>query len=321
MAMDMAAPTPPPSPSDKRYEYFAFISYKHEDVRAARTLQHRLETYRIPSIILKEAPHLPRNIRPVFRDQTDISAGPLLENLRKELEDSRYLIVICSPAAAKSPWVNREIEHFIAMGRGDRIIPFVVAGEPNAKNPAQECFPAALRGGESEMLGINANELGGEQAVVKVVAKLLGLKFDRLWDRHRRRRRRQTIGRGFVAVSFLFAAAVGGFFTWDYYRTKVAYYADYVEVWGVPRGLGELSLDKVRQRATSWKLDSSRYRLNRASYVNGSGAVRASADSEDADRPVDRTFHYRDRASENRDDHNALDFTIEYSPTGKERRR
>ena len=32
-----------------------------------------------------------------------------------------------------------------------------------------------------------------EKAFVKVVAKLLGLKFDQLWDRHRRRQRRQRL--------------------------------------------------------------------------------------------------------------------------------
>ena len=133
---------------DKRYEYFAFISYKHEDMRWAKWLQQQIETYRLPAIIRKQAPHLPKQIRPVFRDQTDISTGPLLENLRQELRDSRFLIVLCSPAAAKSEWVNREVQHFIDMGRAERIIPFVVAGAPNAANPEEECFPAILRGAE-----------------------------------------------------------------------------------------------------------------------------------------------------------------------------
>ena len=75
----------------------AFISYKHEDMRWAKWLQQQIETYRLPGIIRKQAPHLPKHIRPVFRDQTDISTGPLLQNLRQELEDSRYLIVLCSP--------------------------------------------------------------------------------------------------------------------------------------------------------------------------------------------------------------------------------
>ena len=66
---------------EKRFEYVAFISYKREDVAWAKWLQQRLETYRLPSVIRQEAPHLPKHIRPVFRDQTDIGAGPLLESL------------------------------------------------------------------------------------------------------------------------------------------------------------------------------------------------------------------------------------------------
>ena len=198
--MDSTTGTSRDSSDDKRYEYFAFISYKHEDMRWAKWLQQQIETYRLPGIIRKQAPHLPKHIRPVFRDQTDISTGPLLQNLRQELQDSRFLIVLCSPAAAKSEWVNREVQHFIDMGRADRIIPFVVAGTPNAANPEEECFPAILRGAERSMLGVSVPELGKEKAFVKVVAKLLGLKFDQLWDRHRRRQRRQRLFRGLMAA-------------------------------------------------------------------------------------------------------------------------
>ena len=301
------------SPADKRYEYFAFISYKHEDMRWAKWLQQQIETYRLPAIIRKQAPHLPKQIRPVFRDQTDISTGPLLQNLRQELQDSRFLIVLCSPAAAKSEWVNREVQHFIDMGRAERIIPFVVAGAPNAANPDEECFPAILRGAERSMLGVSVPELGKEKAFVKVVAKLLGLKFDQLWDRHRRRQRRQRLFRGLTAAMLFLAAAIGGFAYWDYYRTKVAYYADYVECRGVPQGLGALSAAQVQRRNLSWKFASSRRRADRVCSVNGSGSVRQPTDTEDADRPADRFFHYRDDG--------ALEYTNEFMATGKELRK
>ena len=311
--MDSTTGTSRDSSDDKRYEYFAFISYKHEDMRWAKWLQQQIETYRLPAIIRKQAPHLPKHIRPVFRDQTDISTGPLLQNLRQELQDSRYLIVLCSPAAAKSEWVNREVQHFIDMGRADRIIPFVVAGTPNASNPDEECFPAILRGEERAMLGVSVPELGKEKAFVKVVAKLLGLKFDQLWDRHRRRQRRQRLFRGLTAVAVLLAAAIGGLAYWDYYRTKVAYYADYVECRGVPQGIGELSAAQVQRRHLSWKFESSRYRVDRVRSINGSGSGCQPTDTEDADRPADRTFHYRDDG--------ALEYTIEFTATGKELRK
>ena len=307
--MDSAAGASRDSAEDKRYEYFAFISYKHEDMRWAKWLQQQIETYRLPAIIRKQAPHLPKQIRPVFRDQTDISTGPLLQNLRQELQDSRYLIVLCSPAAAKSEWVNREVQHFIDMGRAERIIPFVVAGTPNAANPEEECFPAILRGAEQSMLGVSVPELGKEKAFIKVVAKLLGLKFDQLWDRHRRRQRRQRLVRGLTAAVLFLAVASGGFAYWDYYRTKIAYYADYVQCRGVPQGIGPLSAAQVQRRHRSWKFESSRHRPDRVSSINGSGRP---TDTEDADRPADRSFHYRDNGD--------LEYTIELAPTGKELR-
>ncbi len=300
------------SSADKRYEYFAFISYKHEDMRWAKWLQQQIETYRLPTIIRKQAPHLPRHIRPVFRDQTDISTGPLLQSLRQELQDSRFLIVLCSPAAAKSEWVNREVQHFLDMGRANRIIPFMVAGTPNAANPEEECFPAILRGAEESLLGVSVEELGKEKAVVKVVAKLLGLKFDRLWDRHRRRQRQQRLLRGLMAAALFLAAAMGGFAYWDYHRTKVAYYADYVECRGVPQGIGELSAAQVQRRHLSWKFESSRYRVDRVCSVNGSGSWPPAHEHGRRRSPADRSFHYRDNG--------ALEYAIEFAATGKELR-
>ena len=96
------------------------------------------------------------------------------------------------------------------------------------------------------MLGVSVEELGKEKAVVKIVAKLLGLKFDQLWDRHRRRQRQQRLLRGLMATVLFLAAAVGGLRYWDYHRTKVAYYADYVECRGVPQGIGKLSPAQVQ---------------------------------------------------------------------------
>ena len=127
------------------FEYYAFISYSRKDEKWAKWLPNRLESYRIPSVIRKEVPRLPKQVRPIFRDKTDINAGVLETSLREELARSKYLIIISSPESAKSDWVGREISAFIEMGRADCIIPFIVDGEPNSQNPARECFPPVLR--------------------------------------------------------------------------------------------------------------------------------------------------------------------------------
>ena len=172
-------------------------------------------------------------------------------------------------------------------------------------------FPSALRGGDETMLGVSVEELGKEKAVVKVVAKLLGLKFDRLWDRHRRRQRQQRIVRGLMAAALFLAAAIGGFAYWDYHRTKIAYYADYVECRGVPQGIGELK--PRRSSAAISRGNSSLPATAPTAFAASTAAARRQPDdTEDADRPADRTFHYRDNG--------ALEYAIDFTPTGKELR-
>ena len=169
-------------------EYFAFISYKREDEKWARWLQHKLEHYRLPVKIKKENPSLPNSIRPVFKDTSELAAGVLVDEINDALKKSKFLIVICSPRAAQSEWVEKEVQTFINSGRKNNIIPFIISGTPFSKEPDEECFPSALINlkPEEELIGINVNETGRDPAFVKVVAHMLGLKFDSLWQRHER---------------------------------------------------------------------------------------------------------------------------------------
>ena len=179
-------------PSVSDYKYYAFISYKREDEEWAKWLQHKLEHYKLPSN-LNGRDDLPKEIRPVFKDTTELNPGNLPQQIHDALEQSRYLIVICSPRSAKSEWVNREVETFIGKGRTDKIIPFIIEGSAFSKNPDTECFPKALRDlpAEQEILGANINELGRDAAAVKVVAQMFGLKFDELWQRFEREQRKK----------------------------------------------------------------------------------------------------------------------------------
>ena len=174
-------------------KYFAFISYMRKDEKWAQWLQHELEHYRLPLNIRQANTDMPKEIRPVFKDTTDLSAGILVEEIQQALEQSKFLIVICSPRSSKSEWVGKEVQSFIDMGRSKYIIPFIVGGKPYADNSEEECFPLALRllSDEKELLGVNINEAGREAAVVKTVAHMFGLEFDTLWQRRERERRRK----------------------------------------------------------------------------------------------------------------------------------
>lgn len=250
------------------FQYYAFISYKRDDERWAKWLQNSLERYKLPTVIRKESPRLPKKIRPVFRDKTDIGAGVLEQSIGSELLSSRFLIVVCSPRAVKSDWVGREIETFASFGRAENILPFIVDGVPYS-NDSNECLPAAIRAITPELLGVNVNELGRSKAIVKVVARILGLRFDSLWQRHRRRmRRHKTVAA--ICGALAVAAVV---WAWDFNRTKCDYYADMVEYadgW-LPRGVVPVAKSQIAIRNSHYRFESRRGKLRKVVYANSAG--------------------------------------------------
>ena len=177
---------------EQNKEYYAFISYKREDEKWAKWLQDKLEHYKFPTN-LNGRTDLPRNIRPTFRDVTDMTPGLLAEKIDTALRDSEWLIVICSPRSAKSPWVCKEAQTFIDLGRADHIIPFVIEGNPFSSDTATECYPEALLNltGSKELLATNINEMGRDAAAIKIVARMFNLRFDTLWQRYEREQKRK----------------------------------------------------------------------------------------------------------------------------------
>ena len=227
------------------FKYFAFISYSHKDMAIARRMQHELESYKLPSAIQKNKDRvLPKKISPIFRDETDLSVGDLDKNLQEELEQSRYLIVICSPNSA-SPnedgknYVNGEVEHFCKIGRSDFIIPVIVGGTPN------EAFCPKLK--ELGKLALDATKTPRARIVNDIVAKVLGLRPDELWRREKRRivRRRIALA-SFLLVGMIASAAIG-FCAWDYKRDVRRYFSEIEQKFGIARGKTELSESEAKK--------------------------------------------------------------------------
>ncbi len=96
--------------------YAAFISYSHADAAAARWLHHQLETFRMPRALVGTPTAfgpVQRRLPPLFRDREELAAsGDLGADLRAALAASRFQIVLCSPNATQSKWVNEEILSF-----------------------------------------------------------------------------------------------------------------------------------------------------------------------------------------------------------------
>ena len=200
--------------SKRRYR--AFISYSHRDSKWGKWLQSALESYKLPKDMIgrtTDAGIVPENLRPIFRDRLDLSAGPSLQaQLDEALAASDNLIVICSPSSAKSEYVNEEVRRFKALGKADRILALIVDGAPG--DPEQDCFPRALRFAVNsngqitdeaiEPVGadIRPEADGKSLAKLKVISGLLGLDLDDL------RRREEIAERKRKQVLFAVAATM-----------------------------------------------------------------------------------------------------------------
>lgn len=207
----VSPPEPTPSAageSPEEFRYWAFLSYSHHDKVIAKKLQKQLETYRVPRrLIGREAAHgiVPGRVSPVFRDRDELHAGSDLKgSVQEALSRSRWLIVVCTPDAARSPWVNREIVEFKKLHGERRVLALIARGEPFASDmpgrEAEECFPPALRRAltaegkaEGEPLEPIAADMrrggdGPHRALLKLVAGMLGVPFDDLVRRDVQRR-------------------------------------------------------------------------------------------------------------------------------------
>jgi len=196
-----------------RPRFAAFISYSHRDMDCARWLHKAIETYRVPRALVDtggDFGEVPARLRPVFRDEDELAgAAELGPKLHGALAKSNALIVICSPAAARSIWVDKEIRTFRTLNPGAPVFAVITQGTPGSKD--QECFPAALlhplgpdgeldRAQTLEPLAPDLQKLDRKVVKLKLIAGLLGVDYGSLYDREQRRRRK-------------IAAAVGTFAT------------------------------------------------------------------------------------------------------------
>jgi hypothetical protein len=213
-------------PADE-YKYWAFISYSHQDETWARWLHENIETYKVPRRLVGRRNaygKVPPRVFPVFRDREELPGSfDLGGTLQAALRGSRVLVVICSPRAAASRWVNEEAKEFKALGREDRVLCLIVDGEPNATDKPElgllECFPPAVRyrvGADgalteerTEPIAADArkDKDGRENAKLKILAGILGVGFDELRQRElvRQRKRRVKTAAGVFASLLLLA--------------------------------------------------------------------------------------------------------------------
>lgn len=224
--------------TDNEFKYCAFLSYGQMDNRAQRAdageanhvcwgnwLHEALKSFSIPAEFIGQingrGEIIPERIHPVFQDESEQPEDANLSaEVRQALEQSRCLVVICSPRSAQSLHVNEAVRYFKQLGRGQQILPLVIAGEPNVSDksgasPADECFVPALRhpvqpdgtldvtrpanrfiyvdarhGVEKrEILAYDHPDAEADLATAKtqLIALLLGVGFNGLWSREQKR--------------------------------------------------------------------------------------------------------------------------------------
>ena len=205
----MTDPAGSAASGDGARHYRAFISYSHRNRVEATRLHRTIEAYRIPAkLVGTKTPigEVPRKVAPIFRDRDELPASADLgSELRGALTRSMFLIVICSPASAKSQWVYEEILQFKRMHGGDsRVLALIVGGTPYGSDVPgkedEECFPKSLRfklGPDGELsdepaepiaADMRPNADGWRLAYLKLIAGLTGLKLADLVQREAQRR-------------------------------------------------------------------------------------------------------------------------------------
>lgn len=103
---------------ERKFRYDAFISYRHTELDkfVAENLIKELESFKLPKNVAKKLKGKKTKIERVFRDREEL---PLTNNLEEPiveaLQNSEWLIVICSPRLPESVWCKKEIETFISL--------------------------------------------------------------------------------------------------------------------------------------------------------------------------------------------------------------
>lgn len=127
--------------TEKKYD--AFINYSRKDKIFASLIEKELKNYTPP-----KDKDIPQQRLKIFRDEEDFTGTEYYESANKHLRASRKLVLICSPAARASHFVNEEIPIFAKANGGENIIPILLEGVLNNEAPPEQAanmaFPDTL---------------------------------------------------------------------------------------------------------------------------------------------------------------------------------
>ena len=221
----------------EEYKYDAFISYRHSEMDkfVAERLHKTLETYK-PSRYVKK--HGTRSkIQRVFRDEEELPLASNLEDpIVRALENTDFLIVVCSPRLKESLWCKKEIETFKKLHGRNNILCVLIEGEPEDSFPEELIYDeveTVLPNGEkvtkkeryeplaADFRGTTKKEIKKKmkKEILRLLAPIFGVNYDDLKQRHRER----TIRRVLVMCALISVAALlfGGYFAYTAYAISL----------------------------------------------------------------------------------------------------
>lgn len=258
------------------YQYFAFICYHAADEKIVRRLHRFLNEFRLPSVLGKKYTALPKRLGPIYVGKgEDVDYNKYGQNA-DVLKCSKFLIVICSKHSAnledeESRRLNEEVKSFVSFSESgvQRVVPILLRDKNSPR--ATSCMPPFIR--DIGVLAADVWDKGEARVFSDVVAKMLSLQPDELWNRWERLMCRRRAVRRIILSAFSFCALIGCFFIWDYNVPKVRYYCDYVENNNIPHGIGELDRAEIGSRAYHYRFTEQFYKLRKVEYCSSSGSL------------------------------------------------
>ncbi len=208
---------------EKQMEYAAFISYRHlePDASVAKKLAEDIEQFVIPKSLRKNGLKKPGR---VFRDREELPLSTSLkDSLYHALDESEYLIMICSPELLQSKYCMEELRYFLTGHSVDHVLTVLVRGTP------AEAFPPALltqtdpeTGLVRDIEPLAADVTGAslkehlkklKTEKLRILAACLGCRYDDLVQRSRRRRRKKAaiVSAAALVLAAVFAAVLTNF--------------------------------------------------------------------------------------------------------------
>ena len=212
-------------PDQNEPDYDTFISYSRDDKEFAEKFEEALENYHPPRDL-----NLPdRNLK-VFRDESDMTGTDYFRAIERHLENASKLIVICSPNARGSEYVNDEIQRFAELRGTKNIIPLIISGihnnEASQENEAEKAYPDALCEAMEMPLATDYREFRPgtdkinrgvfEGAWFTILANIYDISRDVLEQRDKKRQIRQRRVRVAIVSAVMFSlVALAGIAWWQ----------------------------------------------------------------------------------------------------------